>query len=388
MSYFRKKLPITALATLLTLFSAGVLFAQIETRSGESITEDGVFEDMVFLAAGDLSVNAKSKDDIFAAGGDVSVMGAQAEQMLVVGGDILFSEVAFQDLITAGGDLTLVSGSVTDDLVAAAGNLDILPEFSIGGSAVLSGGDVTINTPIGGELRVAAGQLTLNADVAGDAHLVGEKVRIGPEVHIRGDLRHRANTIDISPTATVDGEIVALEAPTTPDYEKWGARAAAAAAVFFLAFVIGAAILVVVVSLTLPSLMNGAATMIRTKPFSTLGIGFLTVAAAPAVIALLFASILGIPLALMILSFYLAAFPLALAAFAYFVGMQGRALMSKTATDAPGAGARIIWSALSVGILLVLGLIPFVGGLIWLIAYVIGMGAIVTRGGKALSLNA
>ena len=369
------------------LFAAGGLLAQIETRSGDRVDASDIFPDMAFFAAGKLNVTAKSTDDVFAAGGDVTINEAQADHMITAGGDIIITEIAFHDLIAAGGDIHFVSGTVADDVVATGGALDLRPEFKISGSAVLSGGDIDIEAPIGGELRAAAGQLRLNASVEGDAHLVGDKVEVGPKTRIGGDLRHRADKIDISPEAFVAGEIIELESPTPPDMEKWGVAAAAAIAIFALAFLIGMGLLVVVIALALPSLMNSAAAMIAEKPLSTLGIGFLITAAAPVVIALLFATVFGVPLAMLIGVTYLAAAPLAIAAFAYFLGMQGRRAFGSDGGN-PSIGARIMWSALAVGALVVIGLIPFIGALVWLSAYVFGMGAVMTRGGKALALNA
>lgn len=343
------------------------------------------FPDMTFFSAGDLTVNAKSTDDIFAAGGDVTLAEAQADHMIVAGGEIIITDVAFHDLIVAGGDIDFISGTVTDDVVGAGGDLRLNREFKINGSAMLTGGDVTIDTPIGGELRAAAGRLRLNANVAGNAHLVGEDVSIGPNVSIGGDLRHRAKEFSIDPSAVVAGEIIELEAATPPDVERWGVKAAAAAAVFAVAFLVGMAILVIVIALVLPGLMNSASQMIRTKPLSTLGIGFLVIAAAPVVIAFLFATVLGIPLALLIGVIYLAAAPLAIAAFIYYVGMLARRMISKNNGEAPSPITRIIWSALAAILLVIIGLVPILGGFFWLVAYTIGMGAVMTRGGKALA---
>ncbi len=368
------------------LFATSVLRAQISTRADDTIETGDVLPDMAFFSAGDLNVSAKSTDDIFAAGGDVSLNEAQADHMIAAGGDITITEVAFHDLIVAGGDINFVSGVITDDVVAAGGDLKIDPQFKIKGSAMLTGGEVAIDAPVGAELRAAAGRLRLNADVAGDAHLVGENVAIGPDVMIGGDLRYRAEAFDMDPSVVVSGEIIELE-PATPDVERWGVQAAAALAAFALAFLIGLAILVIVIALVLPGLMNSAADMIRTKPLTTLGLGFLIVAAAPVVIAILFATVLGIPLALMIAAIYIAAAPLAIAAFIYYAGMIVRRLVSNPEYVAPSAASRIAWTALAAVALVLLGLIPIAGGFFWLVAYTIGMGAVMTRGGKALALQ-
>ncbi|MHA7873631.1 MAG: hypothetical protein ACX939_14880, partial [Hyphococcus sp.] len=246
---------------------------------------------------------------------------------------------------------------------------------------------ITIDAPIGRELRAAGAAVRLNANVGGDAHLTGQDIEIGPNVRIAGDLRHRAQSIDIDPSVVVDGDIIALEPETGASFEEWSVQAAAAMAVFALAFLIGFGVLVIATALILPSLMNSASAMIREKPFATLGVGVLIVFAAPAVMAFLFMTLLGAPLALMIALIYIAAAPIALAAFVYFLGMQGRRMLTKS-SDKPGIGSRFIWSALATGVMIVISLIPLLGGLVWLLGYIVGMGAVMTRGGKALALKA
>ncbi len=369
------------------LFAAGALRAQIATGAADVLDAGEAIQDMAFFSAGDLTVTVKSTDDVFAAGGDVSIRDAQADHMIVAGGDVSVVEVAFHDLIAAGGDLNFVSGVVTDDLVAAGGDLSVEPQFKINGSAMLSGGEVTVDSAIGAELRAAAARLRLNANVKGDAHLIGEDVEIGPNVVIGGDLRYRARQFNMDPSVMVTGEIIELEPATPPDVERWGVQAAAALAAFAFAFVIGMAVLVIVIALALPGLMNSAADMIRTKPLKTLGLGFIVIAAAPVVIAILFATVLGIPTALLIGAIYLAAAPLAIAAFIYYVGMMARGIVSNPVDVPPSAAARGAWSALAAILLVLVGLIPIAGGFFWLIAYTIGMGAIMTRGGKALAFS-
>lgn len=376
------------LLIVVLLFATSALLAQIRTQSDDFVNVADTLSDMAFFAAGDLTVSAKSTDDIFAAGGDISIEGAQADHMLTAGGDIVVTDVSFRDLIVGGGNLTLMSGTVTDDVVAAGGDINIKPDFVIQGSLMVTGGDVLIETPIGAELRAAAGKLRLMADVSGDTHLVGENITIGPNVNISGDLRYRAANFSMDPSAAVSGEIIELETTPPPDLEKWGAKAGAAIMIFAFAFLIGMVVLAVVIALSLPSLMNSSAAMIREKPLSTLGIGFLIVLAMPVTIALLFASVFGAPLAMLLGVIFLAVAPVAFAAFSYYVGMLGRGFLAKSKDTMPGIVARMGWTLLASILLILIGLIPIAGSFFWLVAFVLGVGAVMTRGGKALALKA
>ncbi len=372
---------------IILLFTTATLLAQIEARSGRTVDAAGVYADLAFFAGRDVTLDAKSTDDIIAAGGDVSMNAVEADDLIAAGGDVAFDGVRAADLMAAAMNLNFISGEVGDDVIAAGGDINIREDFKIGGSVVLAGGEVRIDAPIPGELRATGARIRLDANVDGDVHLVSEETMIGPNVEIGGDLRHRVRRLTIDPGAVIAGDVIELEPADPPDFEKWGARVAGAAALFAVAFLVGAALLVVLIAVFLPGLMNSAAAMIAGKPFVTLGVGFLILVAAPAAITLLFASILGIPLAMVIAAVYVAAAPLAIAAFVYFVGIQARALVGQSA-ESPTAGARAIWSALASGAFVVVGLVPIIGGVVWLFAYVFGLGAVITRGGKALARHA
>ncbi len=371
------------LVTAIIYFATVSLLAQVRTESADEHKASGELTDLAFFAAGDLSVTATSTDDIFAIGGDVILDGAVADAMFVTGGDVVVTNSEFHDLFAAGGDLMLISGYITDDLLLVGGDVNVQSGLSVAGSAVLAAGSLVLDSNVGGELRATANRLSVNGTVGGDAQLVAETAILGPKTVISGDLRHRTQTLTVEPGAIIEGEIIELE-PGEAYAERWGVRAVAAAAAFAIAFVIGVTILVIVVALALPGLMNNARMMIHEKPFTTLGIGVLIVVAAPAVIGLLFATILGIPLALMIGAIYVASIPIALAAVVYSLGMGGRNLLTKN-KHAPGPLARLGWSLIAVVVFLLAGFIPFVGGGLWFLAYLIGMGAIMTQGGKALS---
>lgn len=69
-------------------------------------------------------------------------------------------------------------------------------------------------------------------------------------------------------------------------------------------------------------------------------------------------------------------------------GMEARKLLTKN-DDPPAASApRLLWPALGAAVILVLGMIPVLGLLVWLFAMLFGLGAVVSRGGKALAVNA
>lgn len=171
-------------------------------------------------------------------------------------------------------------------------------------------------------------------------------------------------------------------------FERWGRSAGELFAILSLAVVLGFALLVMAIAVAVPSLMRSSAEPIRAKPLRSLGIGLLIAVAAPLVIALLFATVIGAPLGLLLGAICLAITPVALAATAYLIGMEMRGKIVRKSAPATGVAGRLIWPALGAATILALGMIPLLGLLVWLLAMLIGLGAVVSRGGRALAVNA
>lgn len=382
-----KKLLVSMFAGLLLTILVASAAAQVELRSGRDVTLSGDFEDMGMIAGGRVAVTAKTPDDILAAGGDITLIGARGDHLIIAGGNATFSEFEAQDVFVAGGDVDLQSGIIQDDLVAAGGLVALRSGLSVGGSGLITGGDVIVEASFDNEIRLSGGSVRLDAVVGGDVELTANKAAIGPKTRIAGNLRYSAGTITIDAAAVIEGQTIQL--PPAEDGEAGAkvAQAIAALAMLAIVFLLGFLVLVLVLVAVWPGLMRDSAAMIQTKPLATLGVGFLIVAAAPAVLFLLFVSAVGIPLALLVIALYVAMAPIALAAFAYTAGLWARRRVRKQDSP-PGLATRLGWAAVAVLVLVVVGLIPFLGGLAWLTVLVFGVGAVATQGWRALSKGA
>ena len=382
----RFKITVAITFIILAIFAATRVGSQITTQTGEAIKAEASYLDMTFFAGDIIRIKANSDDDIFAAGGTIHVDSTTADHLFLAGGEINIKDIKVDDIIAAGGDLNLRSGSVTDDLLAAGGAVTLHPELQVAGSAIVSGGEVTINSPIRNELRVAADRIVLNSVVDGNVKLMGNIIELGPKAKLGGDLQYRSKDIQISPSAVITGTKSILPANEQDDFERWGKGSAAFFTGFAIAAILGITLLVVIIALILPGLMNKASLLIKQKPLLSLGVGFLATFVLPFTLIMLFATIIGAPLALMIAAMLLAFTPIGLAASAYFIGMQARRIIRKPADDSPPSmGARLTWSAIAIVLIVLLGTIPTVGGLIWLLILMFGMGAILVQGGMALA---
>ena len=154
---------------------------------------------------------------------------------------------------------------------------------------------------------------------------------------------------------------------------------------FILVATLGFALLVLAIAAAVPGLMRTSAQFIKARPLQSVGIGTLIAIGAPLAIALLFASVIGTPLAMLLIAICLAITPVAVAASAFLIGMEGRRLITRKDEPPTGWAARLLWPALGALVLLVLGMIPLVSLFVWIFALLFGLGAVTSRGGKALA---
>jgi|GEM_PF-1493874 len=380
------KRPLLILFIIVVLAFALAAAAQITTQSGENITNDDTVSDMAFFAAENtLTLKTISTDDIFAAAGELDVVGARADHLIAASADMSFSDIDVQDLILAGADIEILSGTIADDIVAAGSEVSLAKGVIVNGSAMLAAGNVNVTTPIGGDFYAAGEKVTLDADVSGAAFLYAKTITIGPDVTIAGDLRYRADEFTLDPSAQIAGTVTQLtNDDPTEEFERYGKRAAAASAIFGFTLLLGMLLIVPAISLIFPGLVSDGAGMLRERPWWALLIGAVATLAGPLIGIVLLSTVLGAPLAILLFVLFLVLLPFAIAVSSLFIGLFLRAKVVDT--DAPvGIWARVAWTLAGLAVLVLMGMVPFIGFFVWLTAIMFGVGAVIVRAGQALS---
>lgn len=368
-----------------SLASAGAAVA-LDFKSGERVEAGGRFADALFAAGREVDINLTSSDDVFAAGRDIRVRQVSGDHLLMAAATATFEAGEARDVILFAGDARFTGGKITDDLVATAGVLRLDRTFSVGGSALISGGRIEVESPVGGALVVKGDTVRIDAPVRGSVDVTAEHLVVGPNARITGSLSYSAQIVDISPSATVTGQEIARPREG-PDASK-GVIADVIGAVTLAAliFVVGGALLVLVAVSAFPNLMDRAAARIDNRPIDAMGVGALLLLFGPAIIVLLLVSLVGLPLGLLVAAIYLAAAPLALATTVYWAGMKARRTAARGRALQPADGwARLGWSVLAIGAMCLIGAIPVVGGAVWLVVFVIGLGALTVEARKSLA---
>lgn len=386
----KRRLSLTAIVTTLLALTAVVAiphsYADTDEKATKIATLSGKHQKQQFLAGERVEVNSATvADDIFAAGQDILFDDVSAKYVIAVGGSLIFKDVTAEDMILAGGQMDL-SGNVKDDIVAAVcpvcpfgGRLHLSGDTQIGDDARLVGRDVDVAATIGGDLYAAAQQFTLSGEIAGTARIEAERITFAPGGRIGGDLFYASPTKPEIPEGVVAGQVRQVEMVTpfageVPKVSIWHGILAVLG-VLLAILLLGAAL-----QMAVPGLISNAAATARAKPWSTLGRGLVLALMVPAAVAFLMATVIGIPIGMVTMAGFVVLVALAFVAIAYCIGLYVRVLFSRQGIP-EGSGSRILWTSLGIFILMIVGLIPFVGWVIGTLAMIAGLGAVISQFG-------
>lgn len=255
-----------------------------------------------------------------------------------------------RDRMVTGASLRIEKGEVVHDVTVMGGSLEILGTVT---------GDVDV---AGGSTKVRNG-----ARVRGDLSTVGGSVSVEDGARVDGDVNVVGGSLQRGPGAIVGGS-VSTEL-RGDDEEGWSlgrlaSDAGDAVTRMALLFLLGAVLLALA-----PTRMEALKVEVAARPMRSLAMGIVGSIAAVALLCAVAITVIGIPLAIVgVLLAPLAAF-------------SGTCSVLETAGAAVlGHRTRSPYVHLAAGCagLLVLGSIPYVGGLLWAATILIGIGALVS----------
>lgn len=346
--------------------------ARADFDSGSHVFRQGEVEDNLYLAGGNVRVDARAAGDVVVAGGRVLIAREVGGDVLAAGGQVEIAARVLDDVRAAGGQVRL-GGDIGGDALAAGGHVWLLPEAAVGKRAWLAGNSVEVDGRIAGELRAAASEVTIAGTVEGDVMVQAESLRILPSARINGSLLyHSPKEAQIEPGASIAGEVThrPLERPDVPSAKK----AARGAAVLFLCMLLVAGI---VYFLLFPRFSVAAAEAIGERPWASLGLGVAVLFATPPVAVALMITAVGALLGLVAFMLYL---PLLLVGFLTGMLFAGGLLLRLVGRGGTASrGWRVLSLLVAFVVLGLLGLVPVLGFLLTLAALVFGLGATVLR---------
>jgi hypothetical protein len=258
------------------------------------------------------------------------------------------------------GALAQDDGPDTDDQIVITGRLEV-PEGETVQHAVIFNGNATVGGTVERSLLVFNGRTEITGTVAEDVVVFNGDVVLRSGARVGGDVVSlRAPQIEDG--ATVGGEVQDLQ--TRWDY--WDATFIGRLG-WWLAFTVSSLVLGLGLLLLASSGLDSVAIRaLRERLGATIGFGLLVFVLLPVIAVLLLVTIVGIPLGLFLL--------LALALI-YSIGYAIGALALGRLVVKPPTSRYLAFLA-GWGALRVLALVPFLGGVAWLVATVLGLGTL------------
>lgn len=375
-----KSLVLASAVCLAVLVGYGRAARAMELRSGDAVQVAGTFTDLIAAGGRDVTLSASTTDDIFAGGQSVRVDGARGDHLIASARTLTLRSATMRDIIAAAGEMRLSAGRVEDDLIVGAGVLRAGADFQIGGSLIAGGGDLEVLSPVGGDVWASGETVRLDSAITGSVSVSAQRLILGPNARIGGNLTYSAAKFELMPGAVIVGRRIAQPMPQKPAAPPATVAAAIQSALAgALIFIVGGALLTAAFATACPQIATANAERTGRDWLLSTGVGLLIACASPAALVLLTVSLVGLPLAISLFLVELAAAPLALAVTAYSLGMmlRGRARRGR-APSAPGGWARLLWPLLAIALLGLVGAIPLVGFTIWMLAYLSGLGGLAT----------
>jgi hypothetical protein len=256
-----------------------------------------------------------------------------------------------------------------DDQVVLTGEL-LVPEGATVGTAVIFNGDATIDGTATESVVVFNGDVEITGTVGDDVVAFNGRVIVRSGAEVDGDIASRQHP-QIEEGATVRGEVKGISGRFDLEGLGWVGRY-----VWWFGYTISTLILGLVLLLFLPGVDAPLAGAFRRRMGASFGFGAAIFFLLPIAAVLLLVVVVAIPLGLFLL--------LALALLYTLGYVAGAHVLGRRLVNPPGS--RFVAFLVGWMILRGIGLIPFLGGLVWVLASIAGLGALVIAARRSTSV--
>jgi cytoskeletal protein CcmA (bactofilin family) len=253
-----------------------------------------------------------------------------------------------------------LAAAATDHVVITGGA--VVGPRQTAGDVVVIDGTVTIAGHVTGDVVSIAGPVRVTGRIDGDLIAIADRAVLGPSARVGGDLRYGDERPVLARGARVSGKTSKEDWADATHGWGWIGWLGWWLAVSISSLIVGAALVWLA-----PGALRAADRAIRDRPGAAVAWGLGIAIGAPLLAVLALVTLVGIPFGIGLL---LAAIPALAVAYATAAWMAGRRLLGDRATS-PWAALFAGW-----GLLRVLALIPVLGGLVSLVATVVGLGAL------------
>lgn len=327
-----------------------------------------------FYAGDNLSVEEEINKTVFAAGNSVKFT-SNIDGATFVAGNIVYLNSTQDYLFAVGNNITLDGVTAKDAFVC--GNFITLEASSIR-DLYVAGTDMIINSDISGNLYVAGANVIINSKVEGDVYVATESLRLGKDAVVNGTLKYPDDAkLDIDNTAIISKkEVYDTNATKKIDASKLKSE------FNLLAIIVGellgtlyrfvAMFLIAVILLALNKKVFENMLKVK-KDFGTIALtsllGFALLCLLPIAAIIVMITVIGVPIGIISLIIYGLLIYLSIIPTAYYFG---NLVFGKTIKN------KFLLMLVSLIILYLIRLIPYIGGIVGFISLIFGLGIYTT----------
>ncbi|RKX70726.1 hypothetical protein DRP53_04005 [candidate division WOR-3 bacterium] len=354
---------------LIPILTINLLFGMVVKRGDRIVLREGEeIDDDIIIFARTVEIRGLVNGDVLVLAQKVEITGDVDGTIFLFAGDIDIDVIAARSVLAGGGTITL-SGDIINNVVLMGGNVSIAEAATIGKDLRLFCGGADIDGEIEGMIKASAGKIIMGGSCQ-RMILSASDVTITSTAKIDGDLIVRGRKKpNISTGATIGGETKWEPAPSKRPF--FTPLIASILRSFRIVFFIARIIFGLVMILLLRQYLVKVTGTLLTRPWHSLGWGFLSLIAIPVLVVILFITLVGFPFAFLGIYIYTILIFLSPIIVGLVVGEYLIRLLWQREMPHP-----IPAFLLGFILLFLFGLIPYLGLLIRIGAILFGSGAL------------
>ena len=364
----RRSLRLLAVVALLLALNPSPAVAADIRQGDVTIGTTDTIEDDLYAFGTNIAINGTIHGDLIAAGNNISVDGTVTGDVIAAGQSVVIRGQVGGSVRAVGSTIVL-DGKVTNDLLAAGSEMTILSNGRVGRDVIVGATNATISGQIGRDLQAGSTNVKIDGGVGGNVVATVDRIQLTDRATVGGNLKYTSkNEAQIANTSSVKGSI---ERQTPASGRDPLVTGPAALVLEWLKGLIGLLILGILVVFFFPGFARRAGEALVRSPWLTLAVGALVLIGLPILAVIFFAVgalIGGWWIGFVVLSLFVVVLALSIPVAA--VGVGG-AVLRIARRPVP------VWLALIIGlvVLLLVALIPILGGLVIFCALLFGIGA-------------
>jgi cytoskeletal protein CcmA (bactofilin family) len=354
-----------------SLLVAAPALAQMDDiwRAGARVNVTAAAQRDVWAAGAIVGIRGDSKRDIGAFGAEVDVDAASGRDTMVAGAVVSVRGMQGRDLNVAGARIAIES-RVGRDLNVAGARVVVGPQAEVAGAANIVGADVLFSGTGKGPVTFHADHVQIDGRIAGDVLVRARQATVGRSAVIDGAVRFETFG---EPTIEAGATVRGRQTVTTPQAPEVGVGTIFAALGAVIVFAIGAGLVLgILLLIAARPFVERAIDRIRTAPLMTALVGLVVLILVPLVALLLMVTVIGIPIGLLLLL----AFPFTLLTAGALAAFGLSDWLLNRGREPRSWGGRVLLLLVGLIVLTLIGLVPFLGFVSWMLALLIGLGAL------------